>query len=96
MDKQDWENLFKEAINALRTSGIIPIDTGNLAYNSIKAIWVSEKTFRIYIDESVAPYAKYTIEPWSKGENPNQGWLDRAVLYIANYISRRIGGTISG
>ena len=95
MERQDWENLFTNAMSALRRSGIVPIDTGNLAFNSIKGIWIGQNRFKIYIDENVAPYAKYTIEPWEEGQNPNQGWFERAVVFVAEYIENELGGTIS-
>lgn len=88
MTQQSWENLFRNAMNALRKSGIVPIDTGNMAYNSIKGIWISENTFKIYIDEDVAPYAKHTIE--YRVNNPNNGWLERAVKYLAQYIEKEL------
>lgn len=95
MEEQDWENLFTNAMDALRRSGIVPIDTGRLADNAIRGIWIGQNTYKIYIDEKVAPYAKYTIEPWEKGRNPNQGWFERAVVFVAEYIAKELGGTIS-
>lgn len=95
MEEQDWENLFTNAMDALRRSGIVPIDTGRLANNAIRGIWIGQNTYKIYIDEKVAPYAKYTIEPWEKGRNPNQGWFERAVVFVAEYIAKELGGTIS-
>lgn len=92
MSKNEWELLFIEAINALREQTFVPYDTGNLKFNSIKGIWINDSTFRIYIDESVAPYMKFTQEPWSRGKNPNEGWFDKAVRFIANYLTQRLGG----
>lgn len=94
MSKGDFENVFLDATMALRKSGIVPIDTGNLAYNAIKGIWISDKQYRIYIDSNVAPYAPYTQEKWKSGKNPNEGWLDRAFQFVANYIAKRLGGKI--
>lgn len=94
MNKSDFENIFIDAVNALRKSRIVPIDTGNLAYNAIKANWASDKQYTIYIDSTVAPYAKYTIEAWKDGTNPNEDWLYRAFMFVARYISKRIGGEL--
>ena len=94
MNKSDLENVFIDAMMALRKSGIVPVDTGNLAYNAIKGMWVNDKTFRIYIDTSVAPYADFTIMVWSKGKNPNEGWFYKAMKFLADYIARRLGGQI--
>lgn len=93
MTKKDLENVFIDAMMALRKSGIVPIDTGNLAYSAIKGMWVGN-TFKIYIDTNVAPYAPYTIERWNKGQNPNEGWLEKAWKFVANYIAKRLGGEI--
>lgn len=93
MNRSDLENVFIDALNALRRSGIVPIDTGNLAYNAIKGMWIGNQ-FKIYIDSSVAPYAVYTIEKWKSGKNPNENWLERAWKFVANYISKRLGGQI--
>lgn len=93
MNKSDLENVFIDAMMALRKSGIVPIDTGNLAYIAIKGMWVGN-TFKIYIDTYIAPYAVYTIEKWNKGKNPNEGWLEKAFRFVANYIAVRLGGQI--
>lgn len=97
MTKNEWESLFRDAMQSLRDKTFVPYDTGNLKFNAIKGMWVSAQTFRIYIDEEVAPYVFYTQEPWINrpGINPNQGWVEKAVDYIANYIAHRLGGTTS-
>lgn len=96
MTKNEWELLFIEAINSLRQQTFVPYDTGNLKFNAIKGMWVGENQYRIYIDESVAPYVFFTNEPWVSraSGNPNEGWIDKAFYYIANYIAQRTGGTI--
>lgn len=94
MNKRKFEIVFINAVNSLRKSGIVPIDTGNLAYNAIRGLWVSDKHFKVYIDETVADYAKYTIEPWGNGQNPNENWFERAFKFLANDIARQLGGKI--
>ena len=93
MNRNDLENVFINAMMALRRSGIVPIDTGNLAYTAFKGMWAGN-TYKIYIDSSVAPYAPYTVEKWKKGRNPNEGWLEKAHRFVADYIAKRLGGTI--
>jgi hypothetical protein len=92
MTKNEWTKLFKKAINSLREQTFVPYDTGNLKFNAIKGIWVNETTYRIYIDESVAPYMKFTNEVWQYGKNPNEKWFDKAVKYVANYIAKHTNG----
>ena len=96
MTKSEWSVLFIEAINSLRQQTFVPYDTGNLKFNAIKGIWISENQYRIYVDESVAPYVFFTQEQWvnRKGQNPNQGWVEKAVDYLAGYIAKRLGGEI--
>lgn len=90
--REKFEILFKQAINELRKQSWVPYDTGNLKLNAIKGIWLNDNTFRIYVDENVADYMKYTNEKWTKGTNPNEGWWQKAVNFIAVYISNRLRG----
>lgn len=94
MTKSDFEIIFIDAINALRRQSFTPIDTGNLAYSAIKGIWISDKVFRIYIDENIAPYMIYTNEPWEKGNNPNLNWFEKAAKFITTYLSIRLNGEV--
>lgn len=96
MTRNEWELLFIDAINSLRQQTFVPYDTGNLKFNAIKGMWISENQYRIYVDESVAPYVFFTNEPWINrpSNNPNQGWIDKAFNYLANYIAQRTGGNI--
>ena len=96
MTRNEWELLFIEATNALRQQLFVPYDTGNLKLNAIKGIWINENQYRIYIDEAVAPYVFFTNEPWvnRKGKNPNEGWVEKMVDYVATYIAERTGGNI--
>lgn len=43
---------------------LTPIKTGNLRYSSIKVRRLGETQWQIYIDEEIAPYAKYTTGKW--------------------------------
>lgn len=53
----------------------------------------------IYIDESVAPYAVYTNEPWTakrwKGKpNPNEGWWGRFCEEFSRRLARKLRGKL--
>lgn len=70
---------------------VVPIDTGNMRYNSLKLEKISEDTYMVFFNQigehkpgeldGIAPYIPYTNEPWIspkwKGKkNPNQGWFN--------------------
>ena len=74
-----------------------PVDTGNLKNNAINMEFNDDKTFTIYVDESIAPYMPYTNEPWKsdrwKGKkNPNEAWWQEVVLEIVEYIVENYNG----
>lgn len=97
MTKNQWEKVFGEVIQELRQQTFVPYDTGNLKFGAIMGIWVEKNTFRIYIDESVAPYVFFTNEVWEKrpGTNPNEGWVDKMVEFIAQRISQKLKGKMT-
>lgn len=94
MTKSEWSKLFKQAMKALREQVFVPYDTGNLKYNAIKGRWIDETTYRIYVDESVAPYMKFTNEVWTYRKNPNEKWFEKAVKFVAEYIAKHTRGNI--
>lgn len=49
---------------------------------------------KLYVDENIAPYMKFTNEPWEHGKNPNEGWFDRAAQTIAEHIARSTKGDL--
>ncbi len=87
-----------------------PIDTGNLR-SSIKILY-RPGDITIYINgadgstrgtaaRGMAPYAKYTNEPWSQfkpplrgKQNPNEGWFDAAAIDAAFAIAKLLGGEV--
>lgn len=83
-------NLFKD------TEKRVPIDTGNMRYNSLKMVFSADgKECHIYIDEAIAPYVFYTNEPWTSAKwngkkNPNEGWWDKCAAVIDNRIQTRL------
>lgn len=70
-----------------------PKDTGNLAYNAIKFMWVNDNEFHIWVDEGIAPYMVYTNEPWvspkwNGKKNPNEKWWDNITDIISRIIEK--------
>lgn len=82
-------DIIREACNVLKLvlQARAPYDTGNLAINSIRIVGNS-----IYIGGEIADYAIYTNEPWSKGKNPNEGWVQNAIKEAAPLIQRVLNG----
>lgn len=93
MTSSEFAQLCRECELMLRMSA--PYKTGNLRYNAIKMGMPDADTCVIYVDEDIAPYMKYTNEPWKRGINPNEGWFDNAIKNIAQYIALRTGGELS-
>lgn len=92
--------VYKAVLQAMeRASSVIPVDTGNLRYNSVKLRQVGKGHFQIYIDESIAPYAPYTTEQWTSPKwngqpNPNEGWWDNYCTTIMNELTKILGGEL--
>ena len=94
MTQREFESLFIQAMNSARKQSWFPKDTGNMAYNSFKAMWLGNNKFRMYFDNQVAPYVVYTNEPWKRGKNPNQYWIENRLMpYLASYIGRKLNAT---
>ncbi len=72
-----------------------PKDTWNLATNALK-LETTATGWVIFIDLAIAPYMPYTEEPWINraGKNPNEGWFEKVVKEIVNYLARVLGGTV--
>lgn len=106
MTFEQFRDLCKECEAYLRS--VAPYKTGNLRKNSIKIEIRDDFTCRLYVEEGsgetirrpkegwhgIAPYMKYTNEPWKHGKNPNEGWFDRAAQHIAQLIAERLKGDI--
>lgn len=72
--------------------------TGNLKYNATKMEYQG-KTTRFYIDETVAPYAPYTNEPWKSphwhgAKNPNEGWFEEFAIRFIQELAKQLHGDI--
>jgi hypothetical protein len=74
--------------------------TGNLRFNATIIEQSGADEITIYIDQSLAPYAVYTNEPWIspkwKGKkNPNENWFEKAAEKYASELARMIGGKLT-
>ncbi len=95
--KRKIELAIKDAVSVARM--IIPIDTGNLRYDSFKLERIDETTWRIYIDQEVAPYAPYVNEKWISPmwggkQNPNEGFFEKVFELISNQLAASLNGQI--
>lgn len=82
-------DVVQEALKILKlvVQARAPYDTGNLALNSIRIVGNS-----LYIGGEIADYAVFTNEPWSKGKNPNEGWVEKAIEEAKPIIQRVLSG----
>lgn len=90
MKDSTFANMCYAAAAELRKRA--PKRTGNLAYNGVRLVFVSNKEALLYVDEAIAPYMPYTNEPWvspywNGKKNPNEGWFDRSVEVIAEMLN---------
>lgn len=100
MTKEDFAVACGLAMKELQD--FAPKDTGNLAFNAIKIDFEEngdEWKCVISVDPSIAHYMPYTNEPWIspkwKGKkNPNEGWWQWAVEFVARKIAEYLGGTL--
>lgn len=72
--------------------------TGNLAFHAFTWKIVDDELV-IYVDERIAPYVKYTNEPWiapywNGKKNPNQGWWQRFVAEFTRRLAALLGGYV--
>lgn len=98
MTASRFEKLCMELVEEIRN--VAPVDTGNLKNNAIRFEFIDENTFKIYVDESIAPYMPYTNEIWLserwinkktgiKAKNPNEGWWsEKAVGFVVNFMKQ--------
>lgn len=85
-------DLVYEALKILKLvlQARAPYDTGNLALNSIRIV---QNT--VVIGGEIAEYAIFTNEPWSKGKNPNESWVQRAIQEAKPLIQMTLNGRYS-
>lgn len=71
-----------------------PYDTGNLALNSIR-IAQDGLGFKILIGGEIAPYAPITNAKWISGNNPNEGWIQKAINEALPKIKEIFSGDLT-
>jgi hypothetical protein len=71
-----------------------PKDTWNLALNSIR-IAQDKGQWHVLIGGEIAPYAEFTNEPWQRGKNPNEGWIERTIDECLPMIKQIMSGAIT-
>lgn len=64
MTRDDLISIGRECVEIIKSMS--PIKTGNLRYNAIRFEMPDDKTFKIFVDESIAPYMPYTNEVWRR------------------------------
>lgn len=71
--------------------------TDNLKKNAIKLEYIGNGVYKLWVDESIAPYMPYTNEPWVSPKwggtpNPNENWFGNAERVIVEKISKTLKG----
>lgn len=85
----DFENYINETFGIEKLKS--PYKTGNLRNNGYKLV-KTDSGYKIYIDETAAPYAQYLdSKPKIKREYPG-GWWDEPMEDLINKIIERYGG----
>lgn len=95
MTKEQFDYICQKAVEYVKE--LCPVDTGNLKYNAIQFYYIDETTFRIEVNEDIAPYMPYTNEPWTASrwngaKNPNEGWWELATRFVAEMIVDELYG----
>lgn len=92
----DIEAVLREALRSARNQ--VPIDKGNLRYNSIKLRRTGDLEWEVYIDQSVAPYAKYVNERIPSHHTPkqfaNEKFWDRFCKVFMRVLQTKLGGKL--
>ena len=94
---QQIELAIMDAVATIRQ--FIPIDTGNMRYNSFKIEPLGNMRWKVFIDQKVAPYAPYVNEKWvspkwNGRQNTNEGFWEDIFQRLANMIASSINGQI--
>lgn len=101
----DLERVIKAAFAQVKA--VTPVNKrntqsrGNLKEFGVK-FELGQSEAHLHIDERIAPYMKYTNEPWNTfkpplfgKQNPNEEWFDRAVTGAIFYIKDKTGGRLT-
>ena len=88
------ENKIKTAVSVSRV--IIPKETGNMRYNSLKLKKVNDTTYEVYMDLKIAPYAPYVNERLDGHHTAkqlyNEDFWERVVQSIFNQLKSTLSG----
>ena len=97
MTKSEFDKLCMDIVGQVRKRA--PYDTGNLSTNGVRYMWKGKDTFVIYVDESIAPYMKYTNENWDLFQPPlhgkknkNEAWWQDAIKIVVEYLKKELNG----
>ena len=98
MTRAEFQRICLAVVDKVKAKS--PIDTGNLRWNAIRFEYIDERTFKIYVDQGIAPYMPYTNEPWIaerwKGKkNPNEAWWQRTIEEITKELTAELNGVMS-
>jgi hypothetical protein len=99
MNNAKFTKFTNDFVKIIKTKA--PYRTGNLRHNAIRYNYIEgQKTSsRIYVDEDIAPYMKYTNQPWiskkwNGKQNPNEKWFNKAVEKAVYDLAAKYGGTV--
>lgn len=70
-----------------------PYDTGALS-QSIDTYYDGSSA-KVVIGNDLVDYARITNESWNRGQNPNEGWVERAIQQAIPIIQSIFRGDIS-
>ena len=70
-----------------------PYDTGALS-QSIDTYYDGSSA-KVVIGNDLVDYARITNEEWSRGNNPNEGWVQRSIQYAIPVIQAIFRGDMS-
>lgn len=88
------ENKIKTAVGVARI--LIPKDTGNMRYNSLKLRKVDDMTYEVYMDLNVALYVPYVNEHLdghhTAKQLANEEFWERVVQGIFNQLKSTLAG----
>lgn len=98
MTRAEFQRICLAVVDKVKSKS--PIDTGNLRWNAIRFEYVDERTFKIYVDQGIAPYMPYTNEPWiaerwEGKKNPNEAWWQRTIEEITKELTAELNGVMS-
>lgn len=89
---QDVANILYSIFANTQSRGVggmgVPKDTGNL-FSTLTVEVSSDFRAKITIGGMQAPYAPYTNEPWTKGTNPNEGYIENCLDHLTRLLASR-------